>query len=98
MNPFLLKGYISPEYFCDRKKETKKIINSIRNQQDITLFAIRRTGKSALIYHIFNHLKESYDCLYVDLWGTTSLSGFTNEAANAVIQSTIFPKNILVKN
>jgi hypothetical protein len=92
MNPFLLKGYISPEYFCDREKETDKIITSIRNQQDITLFAIRRTGKSALINHIFNHLKESYDCLYVDLWGTTSLSGFINEAANAVIQSTIFSK------
>ena len=92
MNPFLLKGYISPEYFCDREKETDKIIKSIRNQQDITLFAIRRIGKSALIYHIFNHLKESYDCLYVDLWGTTSLSGFIHEAANAVIQSTIFSK------
>ena len=97
MNPFLLKGYISPEYFCDREKETDKIINSIRNQQDITLFAIRRTGKSALINHIFYHLKESYDCLYVDLWGTTSLSGFINEAANAVIQSTIFSKRSIGK-
>ncbi len=92
MNPFLLKGYISPEYFCDREKEIDKIINSLRNQQDITLFAIRRIGKSALIYHIFDHLKKSYDCLYVDLWGTTSLSGFNNKTASAVIQSTIFSK------
>ncbi len=90
MNPFLLKGYISSEYFCDREKETEKIINSIKNQQDITLFAIRRIGKSTLINHIFNQLKGDYDCLYVDLWGTTSLAGFINEAANAAIQSTIF--------
>jgi len=92
MNPFLLKGYISPDYFCDREKESEKIINSIENQQDITLFAIRRIGKSALISHIFNHLDKNYDCLYVDLWGTTSLSGFINETASAVIQSTIFSK------
>jgi len=97
MNPFLLKGYVGPEYFCDREKESDKIINSIRNQQDITLFAIRRTGKSALIYHVFNQLQENYDCLYVDLWGTTSLSGFINETANAVIQSAIFSKGSFSK-
>ncbi|MFO7671644.1 MAG: ATP-binding protein [Bacteroidales bacterium] len=95
MNPFLLKGYISPKYFCDREMETEKIITSIKNQQDITIFAIRRIGKSALIHHIFDHFKKSYDCIYVDLWGTTSLYGFINEAANAVIQSTIFSKRSL---
>ena len=97
MNPFLLKGYISPLYFCNRKSETERIINSIRNQQDITLFAIRRLGKSALIHHVFNHLKKTCDCLYVDLWGTTSYSGFIIETANAVIQSTIFSRRSLGK-
>ncbi len=92
MNPFLLKGYMGPKYFCDREIETEKILTSINNQQDLTIFAIRRIGKSALIHHVFNHFKKSYDCLYVDLWGTTSLSGFINETANAVIQSSIFTK------
>ncbi len=97
MNPFILKGYISPGYFCDREDETRKIIDSLGNQQDITLFAIRRIGKSALIHHVFNQLKPSYDCLYVDLWGTTSLSGFIRETANAVIQSSVFSKRSLNK-
>jgi AAA+ ATPase superfamily predicted ATPase len=97
MNPFLLKGYMGPLYFCNRESETERIINSIRNQQDITLFAIRRLGKSALIHHVFNHLKKTCDCLYVDLWGTTSHSGFTKETANAVIQSSIFSRRSLGK-
>lgn len=68
------------------------MVSSINNQQDLTIFAIRRMGKSALIHHVFHQFKKTYDCLYVDLWGTTSLSGFINETANAVIQSSIFNK------
>jgi len=30
-NPFLLKGYISDEYFCDRKKETADLMRYITN-------------------------------------------------------------------
>lgn len=97
MNPFLLKGYVGPRYFCDRESETEKIITSINNQQDITLYAIRRIGKSALINHVFNQVKRDYDCIYVDLWGTTSLAGFIKESANAVIQSTIFSKRSIGK-
>ena len=92
MNPFLLKGYKSPEYFCNRGAETDKILRSVRNQQDITLFAVRRIGKSALLHHVFYHLKGEYDCVYADIWGTTSLAGFINETANAVIQSSVFSK------
>ena len=25
LNPFVLTGYVSPDYFCDRQKETDKI-------------------------------------------------------------------------
>ena len=92
MNPFLLKGYKNPEYFCDREAETDKILRSIRNQQDITLFAVRRIGKSALLHHVFYNLEREFDCIYADIWGTTSLNGFINETANAVIQSSVFSK------
>jgi uncharacterized protein len=90
MNPFVIKGYLGTQYFCDRETETEKMVSSIRNSQDITLFAIRRIGKSALIHHVFDQLNESFDGIYVDLWGTTSLSGFMRETANSVLQSSIF--------
>jgi AAA+ ATPase superfamily predicted ATPase len=91
MNPFLLKGYL-PKYFCDRREETTKLINAADNQQDVTLYAYRRLGKSALIHHVFYHLRKSYTCIYVDIWGTTSIAEFTREMANAVVRSAIFSK------
>jgi hypothetical protein len=27
-NPFLITGYYSPEYFCDRKRETETMIKA----------------------------------------------------------------------
>lgn len=97
MNPFLVKGYKSPEYFCNRESEIQKIIFSVKNQQDMTLFALRRIGKSALIHHVFYLLKKDFDCVYADIWGTTSLNRFTNELANAVIQSSIFSSRTIGK-
>ena len=92
INPFLLKGYTEPEYFCDRKKETKSIIDSINNQQDITLYAYRRLGKSALIHHIFYQLRKKYYCIYADVWGTASYHDFTRELTNAILKSDAFSK------
>ncbi|MBU1718191.1 MAG: hypothetical protein KKA07_03865 [Bacteroidetes bacterium] len=92
MNPFLLKGYHSPEYFCDRVEVTRKIINAIENNQDITLYGFRRLGKSALIHHVFHHLQKDYLCIYADIWGTTSIEEFIKELANGIIKSNIFAK------
>ena len=61
-NPFLLKGYISSEYFCDRDSETQKILSAIENGRDITLISPRRMGKTGLIHHVFNqeNIKNNY--------------------------------------
>lgn len=93
MNPFLIKGYKNPDYFCDREYEKSHIIQSIENGQDVTLYAIRRIGKSALIHHVFNSLQSDYDCIFADIWGTTSLNDFSAELANATIKSNVFVKS-----
>ncbi|MBT3303482.1 MAG: ATP-binding protein [Bacteroidetes bacterium] len=90
MNPFILKNYKSPDYFCDREKETNSIIKALTNQQDITLYAYRRLGKTALIYNVFYYLRKDYICIYADLWGTKTVSEFINEIANAIIRSNLF--------
>lgn len=92
MNPFLIKGYKSSRYFCDRSIESDKLISAIRNNQDITLFGYRRLGKSALIQHIFHKLNKEYVCIYSDIWGTSSSEDFIKELANGIIQSKIFSK------
>lgn len=92
MNPFLIKGYKSPQYFCNRLKESEVLISAIRNNQDITLFGHRRFGKSALIHHVFHKLQKEYVCIYADIWGTSSTEEFTKELVNGIISSKLFVK------
>jgi hypothetical protein len=92
MNPFLIKGYRSPQFFCNREKESEMLISAIRNNQDITLFGPRRFGKSALIHHVFHKLRKDYVCVYADIWGTSNTEEFTKELVNGIISSKVFAK------
>lgn len=77
MNPFTVVGYQSPEYFCDREKETEAIRQAIFNNRPVNLISIRRLGKTALIRNVFHSLdKKKFVPIYVDLEGTDSLRGF----------------------
>ena len=87
-NPFLISGYHSPAYFCDRAKETQTIINALHNGRDITLIAPRRMGKTGLIKHVFHQLKEQQGdivTLYMDIYSTRSLGQFIRLLANTVL-------------
>jgi len=44
-NPFISKGYVSKELFCDRKNELKNLENNAKNGLDTTLFADRKIEK-----------------------------------------------------
>jgi len=92
MNPFLIKGYKGPQYFCNRVSESENLLTAIRNNQDITLFGYRRLGKSALIQHVFQKLDKHYVCIYADIWGTSSIEEFTKELVNGIISSKVFSK------
>ena len=87
-NPFLIIGYKSPEYFCDRKQETADLMETLRNGRNITLTSPRRMGKTGLIKHCFNLLKEqdqSIAIIYIDLFPTENLADFTQAFASAVL-------------
>lgn len=92
-NPFLISGYKGEAYFCDREEETNKLINYIKNQVNISLFAYRRLGKTGLVKHVFEKLSHDKKiiCIYVDILGTTELNGFTNLLATSVYNA--FPKS-----
>ena len=88
-NPFLVSGYHSPEYFCDREQETSALISALRNERNVTLVAPRRMGKSGLIKNVFHHLgrEGEYACAYVDVFGTQSLAEFVRLFASSVFSS-----------
>ena len=83
-NPFLLSGYYSPEYFCDRKKETIQLLSHIQNGQNVTLTSIRRIGKTGLIKHLFYILPASWKGIYVDILATENLQGFLSILTTAI--------------
>ena len=79
-NPFILSGYNSPHYFCNRKEETEKLISSIRNMRNTTLISLRRMGKTGLIHHVFNQLEKdkSLSLFYLDILPAATLNDFIN--------------------
>lgn len=88
-NPFLVYGYVSPEYFCDREKETANIIAALDNGRNLTLIAPRRIGKTGLIKNVFHHIKEndsSAVCVYVDIFSTRSQSDFIQTLGRGIFE------------
>lgn len=87
-NPFLITGYYSPEFFCDRQEETATILDALHNERNVTLIAPRRMGKTGLIRHAFYHLNEQNKDIvtcYMDIYSTQSLGDFVRLLANTVL-------------
>ena len=87
-NPFIISGYHSPEFFCDRNQETATVMDALYNGRNLTLISPRRMGKTGLIRHTFYHLKEKQPdivTLYMDIYSTQSLGDFVRLFANTVL-------------
>jgi len=91
-NPFVVYGYISPEFFCNREKELNRLISAIENNRNVTLQSPRRIGKTSLLHHLVYHLKKkkTYRALLIDLQFTSKLSELLDLLANSVYQN-LFP-------
>ncbi|MBX2944599.1 MAG: AAA family ATPase [Cyclobacteriaceae bacterium] len=97
INPFPIHGYFGPELFCNRDDEKDMLIEAVRNGRNITLFAPRRIGKSALIHHVFHFLHPKWSCIYLDVQESSSFKDFTNLFLTSVLngvkrQKTLFNK------
>lgn len=85
--PFPTTGYYGPQYFCDRKKETKTLISNCNGGQSTTLTAIRRIGKTGLIKHVQHQLKDEFICVYTDILSAENSVDFLNKLATAIVNS-----------
>ncbi len=86
-NPFPVLDYISPEYFCDRKNETKDVISAFSSGRNVTLISVRRLGKTVLLKHILHKLsrRRGIRVLYIDILPTENLSDFIKTFSEAII-------------
>lgn len=98
-NPFILTGYVSPDYFCDREQETQKLISALQNGRNVTLISPRRIGKTGLIRHVFHRMEAEKlaKCYYVDLYKTDSLASLVEQLANVVLGSLDTTKSKIIK-
>lgn len=88
-NPFPTTKYIGAKYFCDRKSEIKKLKSAFKNDRPITIFSMRRMGKTGLIRHLQNDLSSSNKniCIYVDIFNTCSDEEFVTKLVNASVSA-----------
>lgn len=88
-NPFLIEGYLAPEYFCDRIQETAVLDEHIQNQRNVALIAKRRLGKSGMIHNYFYQpsVKEQFYTFYIDIYDTKNLQEFTYELGKGILNT-----------
>lgn len=86
-NPFLLNEYQSPAYFCNRNIETRLLEEAALNGRDVTLYALRRMGKSGLIEHAGRKIakKHGFTYIYSDIYHVSDVSELAETLANQVV-------------
>lgn len=87
-NPFVINGYASAKYFCDREKETNDIITMLLNGNSIALISPRRYVKADLIRHCFAQpeIAAHYHTFIVDLYATRSLRDLVYKLGKAILE------------
>ncbi len=77
-NPFPLFDYYGSKYFCDRIHETERIVSAVTNQRNIALVSEFGIGKTSLIKHVKEELKEleNYLFYFVELEKTENITQF----------------------
>ena len=94
INPFLVYGYESPTYFCDREVETQELLEALLNGRNVSLISPRRMGKTGLIHNLFYHLQreqQEWECIYIDIYATKSLADLVRVLAREVVERLATP-------
>ncbi|MDR2775128.1 MAG: ATPase [Tannerella sp.] len=88
-NPFVLSGYVSAEYFCDREAETKELTRKLLNGNNVALISPRRMGKTGLIEHCCRQkeIADSFYTFYIDIYATSNLQEFVFKLGKEIFES-----------
>lgn len=86
INPFVLAGYVSREYFCDRETELNWLEDQTMNDRNMVLYSWRRMGKTSLIHCFAELLEKEFqaELIYIDLMGVRNMQDTIKAIARAV--------------
>jgi len=87
-NPFIISGYLSAEYFCDREQEKENMIREVTNGNNLAIISTRRMGKTGLIKHCFSdkQIAKNYYTFFVDIYATRSLRDFVFSLSKVILE------------
>jgi len=87
-NPFIVSGYVSPEFFCDREKESADFIRKLTNGNNLVLISPRRMGKTGLIEHCFqqNKIQQHFYTFYIDIYATNNFNEFVFKLGKEIFE------------
>ena len=96
-NPFILYGYESEAYFCDRKDETRELSRLLENGNNVALIAPRRIGKTGLIQNLFHQpkIQKRYYTFLIDIYATKNMEEMILEMGAGMLAS-IRPRGLHV--
>lgn len=80
-NPFNHTSIVRDKAFCNRGKELKDLLKSIKASRNVLLYSHRRYGKTSLILKVFKQARKSrpkIDTMHIDLYGTLSERDFVS--------------------
>lgn len=85
-NPFVVSGFISKKYFCDRDRELGQLWDNVSNGRNVVLYSWRRMGKTSLIRCFFSQLesKNKAETLYIDLMHTRTMEDAIQAITGAI--------------
>jgi AAA+ ATPase superfamily predicted ATPase len=84
-NPFTTSVAGGPD-FCDRTEELAGLERLVRDGQSIVLSSPRRYGKTSLVLHLQERLREKeFLTVYVDFFSVLSEQDFVTKLARAVV-------------
>lgn len=88
-NPFILYGYESEKYFCDRETETAELKRLITNGNNVALIAPRRMGKTGLIEHLFHQrdISRNYYTFLIDIYATKNMEELVLAMSSAMLSA-----------
>ena len=88
-NPFILYGYESEKYFCDRKRETLELKQLLANGNNVSLIAPRRIGKTGLVENLFHQpqIQKKYYTFLIDIYATKSLEELVMAMGTSMLSS-----------
>ena len=99
-NPFVISGYQGPDYFCNREKETSRLLKAISSRRNITLISLRRMGKTGLLKHtaaMIETKKKPVTVIYADLLSTMNGNEMLNILSSALLRIKRDEKKFLEK-